>query len=130
MISMKTAKLCSIRHSGVRAMSTLFRDKAYVNGKWIGAGSGSTFQVKNPVNGSVIASVPDMDGKDTSEAISAAHLAFASWKETTAKERSGLLRKWFDVMIKNQVRSSYNLLVKYCILKNSIKVLIYAMSST
>jgi acyl-CoA reductase-like NAD-dependent aldehyde dehydrogenase len=31
-----------------------------VDGKWIGSGSGSTFAVKNPVNGSVIANVPDM----------------------------------------------------------------------
>jgi succinate-semialdehyde dehydrogenase/glutarate-semialdehyde dehydrogenase len=33
----------------------------------------------------------------------AAHKAFDSWKETTAKERSNLLRKWFDAMVKNQV---------------------------
>ena len=33
----------------------------------------------------VIASVPDMDENDTQNAINAAHSAFQSWKNTTAK---------------------------------------------
>jgi acyl-CoA reductase-like NAD-dependent aldehyde dehydrogenase len=98
-----SSKIRLLRLSNVRGMSVLFRDQAFVNGKWVGASSGATFEVKNPLNGSVIAKVPDMDAGDTQAAIVAAHQAFDTWKETTAKERSTLLRKWFDVMIKNQV---------------------------
>lgn len=60
-----TGKFNSLRLSNVRAMSTIFRDKAYINGKWIGSANGSTFEVRNPVNGSVIANVPNLDGNDT-----------------------------------------------------------------
>ena len=79
-------------------MSSLLKDsKAYVNGQWVEASTGKTFEVKNPVDGKVIASVPDMSAGDTKVAIDAANKAFASWKETTVKERSILLRKWFNL---------------------------------
>ena len=103
MIVPVSSKIRLLGLSNVRCMSVVFRDKAFVNGKWVGASNGATFEVKNPLNGSVIAKVPDMDKSDTEAAIVAAHEAFATWKETTAKERSSLLRKWFDAMIKNQV---------------------------
>ena len=81
-----------------RTMSSLLKDsKAYVNGQWVEASTGKTFEVKNPVDGKVIASVPDMSAGDTKVAIDAANKAFASWKETTVKERSILLRKWFNL---------------------------------
>ena len=79
-------------------MSSLLKDsKAYVNGQWVEASTGKTFEVKNPVDGKVIASVPDMSAGDTKVAIDAANKAFASWKETTVKERSNLLKKWFKL---------------------------------
>lgn len=81
-----------------RTMSSLLKDsKAYVNGQWVEASTGKTFEVKNPVDGKVLASVPDMSAGDTKVAIDAANKAFASWKETTVKERSILLRKWFNL---------------------------------
>lgn len=83
-------------------MSSLICEQAYVNGKWVGAASGKTYQVKNPVDGSVIATVPHMDASDTKIAIEAAHQAFKSWKETSPKERSNHLRKWFEAMDKNK----------------------------
>ena len=58
-----------------------------VNGAWVGAESGSTFSVTNPMTGSVIGEVPDMDSKDTNTAVQAASDAFKTWRDTTAKER-------------------------------------------
>ena len=52
--------------------SLLKGPKAYINGEWIGAASGKTFEVKNPANGAVIATVPDMDGADANVAVNAA----------------------------------------------------------
>ena len=46
--------------------------KTYIDGQWVGAKSGDTFEVKNPSNGAVIASVPNMNAGDTNAAIEAA----------------------------------------------------------
>ena len=52
--------------------SLLKGSKAFVNGQWVEAASGKTFEVKNPANGEVIASVPDMTAADVNVAIDAA----------------------------------------------------------
>ncbi|XP_048739146.1 succinate-semialdehyde dehydrogenase, mitochondrial-like isoform X2 [Ostrea edulis] len=87
---------------GARAASSFVHDKAFVNGEWVPASSGKTFDVVNPANGKVIGSVPDMDASDTEMAIKVAYKAFQSWKETTAKERSVLLKKWADLVNQNR----------------------------
>lgn len=79
----------------------LFRDLAYVNGKWLKANSSETFPVLNPVNRCVIANVPDMNAEDTRVAINAASTAFETFKYTRAKERSDLLRNWYNLMVKH-----------------------------
>lgn len=45
---------------------------AFINGEWVGAASGKSFEVKNPANGEVIATVPDMNAGDANVAIAAA----------------------------------------------------------
>ena len=82
------------------AMSNLIRDAALINGEWVS--SSESFDVTNPVNGKVITSVPDLGSHDTETAIDAAYEAFQTWRWTTAKERSNLLRKWFDLCMKHQ----------------------------
>lgn len=79
----------------------LLRDLAYIDGKWLGANSCQTFPVLNPVNKSVIKNVPDMNPEDTRAAINAASKAFETFKLTTAKERSDLLRNWYNLMVKH-----------------------------
>ncbi|XP_018023624.1 succinate-semialdehyde dehydrogenase, mitochondrial [Hyalella azteca] len=76
----------------------LMKNLAFINGKFVGAKSGKTFEVDNPASGKIIGEVPAMDASDTKEAIAAAHAAFATWKNTTAKERSKLLRRWFTLL--------------------------------
>ncbi len=80
----------------------LLREKAYVNGEWVGADSGTTFEVTNPASGAVLARVPDMLEGETRRAIEHANAAWPAWAAKTAKERAGLLRKWFDLMMANQ----------------------------
>ena len=82
------------------AMSSLLRDRALINGEWVS--SDETFDVTNPVNGKVITSVPDCGAQETEKAIDLAYEAFQTWRWTTAKERSNLLRKWFDLCMLNQ----------------------------
>lgn len=78
----------------------LLRNNAYVNGKWISAGSKQTFSICNPVDNTVITDVPDMNVADAQLAIDAAAKAYESFSKTTAKERSDLLRNWYNLMVK------------------------------
>lgn len=76
-----------------------FKTQALINGAWVGAASGKTFAVTNPATGAVLAAVPDMDARDVQQAIDAAHAAWPAYRDTTAKERSALLRRWFDLIM-------------------------------
>ena len=69
---------------------------------WIGSSSGKTFDVVNPATGQIIASVPDMVRADAQKAIDAAHAAWPAYRDLTAKTRSGLLRKWFNLILENK----------------------------
>ncbi|WOE32217.1 MULTISPECIES: NAD-dependent succinate-semialdehyde dehydrogenase [unclassified Acinetobacter] len=81
---------------------TLLKQQAYIDGMWMDATDNKTLIVTNPATAENIASVPSMTRLQIEEAIQAADTAFATWKLTTAKERSILLRKWFDLIIENQ----------------------------
>jgi succinate-semialdehyde dehydrogenase / glutarate-semialdehyde dehydrogenase len=78
---------------------SLFRTDCYINGAWVAADSGKRFDVDNPANAAVIASVPDCGAAETRRAIDAANAALPAWRAMTAKARANTLRKWFDLMI-------------------------------
>ena len=82
--------------------TALLRDKSYVDGKWVGARSGTNFAVTNPANGETLAEVPDLLEGETKDAIEAAHRAFAVWRTKTAKERHALMRKWYELIMAAQ----------------------------
>ncbi|SEB25256.1 NADP-dependent succinate-semialdehyde dehydrogenase [Variovorax sp. YR216] len=79
----------------------LFRQRAYLDGRWCDADSGSNFAVTNPATGDVLGHVPDMGAAETRRAILAAQAAWAGWRRKTAKERSAILRRWNDLMLAN-----------------------------
>ncbi|XP_041980366.1 succinate semialdehyde dehydrogenase [Aricia agestis] len=87
--------------SSVDQSMQLLRNQAYVNGQWVNAQSKAVYPVTNPADDKVITEVPDMDAHDTKAALDAAADAFKTWKKTTAKERSSILRKWYDICMKN-----------------------------
>ncbi len=80
----------------------LFRQQCYIDGVWSSAASGASIAVDNPATGAVIGSVPNLGAAETRQAIEAANRALAQWKAKTAKERSAILRKWFELMLANQ----------------------------
>ncbi|MBC8036733.1 MAG: aldehyde dehydrogenase family protein, partial [Rhizobiales bacterium] len=79
---------------------SLLKDKCYIDGKWV-AGT-SMIDVTNPVNDDVIGAVPKLGGAETKQAIEAAQRAQKDWAKKPAKERAGILRKWFNLMMENQ----------------------------
>jgi len=80
----------------------LLREQCYIDGNWIDADDGKTLAVYNPADGQQIGTVPCMGVAETRRAIEAANAAWPAWRARTAKERSVLLRKWFDLMMANQ----------------------------
>jgi succinate-semialdehyde dehydrogenase/glutarate-semialdehyde dehydrogenase len=80
----------------------LFREQCYVGGQWIDADSGAAFAVTNPADGSVLGTVPELGAGEVRRAIEAAEAAFAGWRARTAKERSAILRRWFDLCMASQ----------------------------
>ncbi|WHO73497.1 NAD-dependent succinate-semialdehyde dehydrogenase [Rhizobium sp. BT03] len=81
--------------------SPLLRDAGYINGAWTSGNATGTFDVLNPATGELLASLPDMGAAETRAAIDAAYAAQPAWAARPAKERSAILRKWFDLMVAN-----------------------------
>ncbi|XP_069051148.1 succinate-semialdehyde dehydrogenase, mitochondrial isoform X2 [Lepisosteus oculatus] len=88
------------RQYSLSISSDLFRTQCFIGGRWVSAPS--SFTVLDPATGTEIAHVSDCGPGEAEEAIGAAHTAFQSWKQHSAKERSVLLRNWYDLLIQNK----------------------------
>lgn len=80
--------------------SELFQTGYLVNGQW--KTLDTTFDVVNPATGEVIAKVAKAGKQQTEEAIAAAANAFPAWREKTAKERSTILYRWYELTLENK----------------------------
>ncbi|MFV0515126.1 MAG: NAD-dependent succinate-semialdehyde dehydrogenase [Jhaorihella sp.] len=78
----------------------LLETRAYVGGQWV-EGDNGTFDVTNPARGDVIAQVADLSRAQVADAIAQAEAAQKEWAALTGKERAGILRKWYDLMMEN-----------------------------
>ena len=79
---------------------SLLKTDALINGQWI-AGA-SRFAVHDPATGAKLVDVANLGPQDAQAAIAAANAAWPAWRSKTAKERSSILRKWFDLLMANQ----------------------------
>jgi succinate-semialdehyde dehydrogenase/glutarate-semialdehyde dehydrogenase len=82
--------------------NSLIKTEAYVNGKWVKAATAKTFDVNNPATGELIASIPDMSRDDVRLAIDAANDAWPSYRDLTANQRAGLLKKWSALILEHK----------------------------
>ena len=80
---------------------SLFKEKCYVNGSWVESQSGDFLEVNNPATQEIIGKVPKFTKDETKKVIENANNAFQTWKNTTAKERSVILKKWGDLIVEN-----------------------------
>ncbi len=80
----------------------LLRTQNFIDGQWTNADDNSTFEVSNPANGDIVAAVANGGAAETTRAVLAADAAMAAWKIRTAKERSHILRRWFDLIMQHQ----------------------------
>jgi succinate-semialdehyde dehydrogenase/glutarate-semialdehyde dehydrogenase len=80
----------------------LFRQQAYIAGRWCDADDGRSLNVTDPANGELLGSVPLMAGAEAVRAIEAAEAALADWRGRTAKERAQVLRRWFELLLEHE----------------------------
>ena len=81
---------------------SLFKELAFIDNEWVQSSSNTSFQVNNPATGEIIAEVTNLSVADAEKAIAAADQALTKWKSITGKERAGLMRKWFDLILQNK----------------------------
>lgn len=81
---------------------SLFKQQAFIAGKWIDSSSENRITVSNPANSEILGSVPSCTLEETRLAISAAKAAQELWRQKTAKERSNILRAWLNLVIENK----------------------------
>lgn len=82
--------------------TSLLRSQVYIDGAWVDADSGATMPVMNPATREEIIAIPNVGAAETRRAIEAADVAFASWRNVVAKERSAILKRWFTLIMENQ----------------------------
>jgi succinate-semialdehyde dehydrogenase/glutarate-semialdehyde dehydrogenase len=80
----------------------LLRNKCLVNGEWVAADDGATLIVRNPADGEVVGTVPKMGAAETRRAIDGAHRSFGAWRAQTAKQRTAIMRRWYELMVAHQ----------------------------
>ena len=69
-----------------------------IDGKWVDASGGATFEVTNPADESVLATVADATPADGERALAAATDAQREWRATAPRERGEILRRAFDLL--------------------------------
>lgn len=75
----------------------------YIDGQWIAATDGASFNISNPANGDLIGTIPNGGRDDAEHAVAAAARAFPSWAARTAHERSAILYKAWQLMLERKV---------------------------
>jgi succinate-semialdehyde dehydrogenase/glutarate-semialdehyde dehydrogenase len=93
-MDMKTSPLARLKDA------SLLKTDALIDGKWV-PGS-ARFDVTDPSTGAKLADVANLGPQDAEAAIAAANAAWPAWRAKTGKERSSILRNWFDLLMANQ----------------------------
>ncbi|KAL4736092.1 Aldehyde/histidinol dehydrogenase [Aspergillus similis] len=81
---------------------SLFIGKNYIDGRWVESVSGNRFEVHDPATGALIGSCPESTPEDVEPAVRAAASALPSWRARTGRERSRILRRWYELVIENK----------------------------
>ncbi len=81
---------------------SLLKQQCFIDGAWCAADNGGTIDVNNPATGAKLGAIPNAGAAETRRSIAAAAAALPAWAARTAKDRSIVLRRWFDLMLQHQ----------------------------
>ena len=90
-MDMKTAPLSLLNDP------SLLKTDALINGQWVRGAQ--RFDVHDPATGQKLADVANLGPAEAEQAIHAANAAWPAWRNKTGKERSIILRKWYDLLM-------------------------------
>ncbi|QFT84016.1 Succinate-semialdehyde dehydrogenase [NADP(+)] GabD [Halomonas sp. THAF12] len=76
----------------------LFRQYAYVDGKWTHGDEGREDAVVDPATGEVLGHIPLLEAAQIGAAVDAAEAAFVHWRALRADERCERLLAWYDLL--------------------------------
>ncbi len=109
--------------------NSLIRTRSYVNGGWVEAAGGRTFDVNDPATGERIASVTDMEREDVRKAVDAAYAAWPAYRNLTAKDRCDIMKRWFTLITEHKEELA-NLMTLECgkVLKETLGEVDYGAS--
>src|SRR5213594_2943036 len=82
--------------------TSLLKSQCFIDGQWVHADNGGCFEVRNPANEALVATVADAGAAETRRAIKAAARAFGPWRAQTAEARSRILRRWYELITEHQ----------------------------
>jgi succinate-semialdehyde dehydrogenase / glutarate-semialdehyde dehydrogenase len=80
----------------------LWCEGAYVGGVWIASSPYGCYTLRNPADDNALVDLPRFKEAETAAAVEVAHEAFLSWRKTTAKARSDILRRWYELTIQHR----------------------------
>ena len=73
----------------------------FIDGEFVPASDGGTFEAKNPANGEILARCAEATMEDVDKAVAAAHRALPAWSRTSPIERQNYLLKIADIIEEN-----------------------------
>lgn len=80
----------------------LYRDRSFIGGRWVNGRDGATLDVRNPADGSTIATFQVLGPDGASAAVDAAEAAFGAWADLLPQDRMAILRRWYDLVLANK----------------------------
>lgn len=76
----------------------------FIGGRWTDAGDAATIDVRDPASDALVSRVPSATEGDVTRAVDAAAAALPAWRSAPAAERARVLRRWFDLMLRDEDR--------------------------
>ena len=88
-------------HERARALS--FRTQAFVDGRYVDAASGATFDSINPATGKLLARVAAGDAEDIDRAVQAARATFrkGAWSQFAPAKRKKILLRFAELVVRH-----------------------------
>ena len=81
---------------------SLWKEAALINGLWVSETPHGNYELCNPATNQVLISLPRCKEAETIEAIETADVAYRAWRKTTAKHRSEIIRRWYELVVANK----------------------------